>query len=111
MVNKAEMTAIENVPDEEVQTIWDLWITTCVIEESVAAEMNDSRLISAKLKIRMGIARWGYKMMHKAIQALSVSPDHDGSRHKYEGSPLIRRSLSDLVENAPNLADYWDSIA
>jgi hypothetical protein len=103
---------VENVPAEQVDELHGIWFATCVAEEAQDVHRNPSQEYSDKFGIRRSIARHGYETTRKAILALPLSKEHDGSRHKGPDgvNPLIRRSVGDLLRDAEELAGYWDHV-
>lgn len=111
MVTNKEMFArMEGVPEEQVDELYAIWFETCLPDEVKDGMRAENIVASDKMAMRMVIATHGYDTARKALLALPLSPDHDGSRHRdHEGFPLIRRDLVTLRREALNLADFWDS--
>lgn len=111
MVNKLDPMIVEGVPDEQVEEIYRAWFDTCVPEQLKERFSTPNVVLSDKLAARLLVAQWGIDIARKAIAALPLSPEHDGSRHKdHEGFPLVRRDLVTARHDALELAGYWDHV-
>lgn len=112
MVNgRLDPAAVDAVPDEQVRELWEMWVSTCPLPEEIRdAFREDPARTSDMLGMRIAIAKLGYETARKAVLAMPVSPDHDGSRHRHtDGNPLVRRDIGTLIADGHNLADFWDS--
>ena len=103
---------VEKVPAEQVEELYGIWFATCVAEEIKEFHRDPAHEYSDKFGISLSIARHGYETTRKAILALPLSKEHDGSRHKGPDgvNPLVRRSVGDLLRDAVELAGYWDHV-
>ncbi len=108
--NKLEPQEVEAVPDEHVEEIYQLWFDTCLPDEVKEQASTERVATQHRFAARLLIAQWGMDTARKAIKAIVLSPEHDGSRHRDEhGNRLIRRDLTTARLEAPNLVDYWDN--
>lgn len=111
VTNKQMFEAMENVPQEQVDEIYALWFETCVPDQVKDAFSAENIVANDKMMTRMLIAQHGYGTAKKAIQALPLSKEHDGSRHTdRDGFPLVRRDLGTARRDAVELAGYWDHV-
>jgi hypothetical protein len=107
---KLEPQLVDAVPDEQVDEIYSTWFETCMPDEVKEAWSDSASVTQHKLQARLLIAQWGIEVARKAVAALPISPEHNGSRRKApDGGRLLRQDLTTARIEAPDLADFWDN--